>query len=110
MKKILIGYPLDAYKEFEPLLRSVSKKYTIVFKDYSYAWLNRHCREFTVIVPSLKVRIDEACIREASSIRLIISPTTGTDHIRLGTERENGIPSASYRHYDYRWHVQQQEL
>ena len=83
MKKILIGYPLNRYKVFEELLRPLSNKYSLVYKDYDYDWLKRHIHEFEIVVPSLKVIIDNAVIKRAQNLRLLFTPTTGRDHIRL---------------------------
>lgn len=88
MKKILIGYPLNRYKVFEELLRPLSNDYSLVFKDYDYQWLKHHIHEFEIVVPSLKVIVDDAIIDKAQNLRLIFTPTTGRDHIRIGKKRK----------------------
>lgn len=87
MKKILIGYPLDKYEVFEDVLHPLSGKYSLVMKDYDYQWLLHHIHEFDVVVPSLKVVIDDAIIRNAGNLRLLFTPTTGRDHIRIGKNK-----------------------
>lgn len=87
MKKILIGYPLDKYEVFEDVLRPLSDKYSLVMKDYDYPWLLHHIHEFDVVVPSLKVVIDDTIIKKARSLRLLFTPTTGLDHIRIEKSR-----------------------
>jgi phosphoglycerate dehydrogenase-like enzyme len=89
MKKILIGYPLDRYKVFEEILRPLANKYSLVFKDYDYNWLKRNIHEFEILVPSLKVIVDDAIIKKAQNLRLIFTPTTGRDHIRIGKKPKN---------------------
>ncbi len=89
MKKILIGYPLNKYKAFEEVLRSLSAKYSLVIKDYDYKWLRDHIHKFDIVVPSLNVIIDDAIIDNAENLRLLFTPTTGRDHIRIGKNKKN---------------------
>jgi len=86
MKNILIGYPLNKYKVFKDVLSSLSAKNRLVFKDYDYDWLERHIREFDIVIPSLKVIIDDAIIDSAENLQLIFSPTTGRDHLSFKKE------------------------
>lgn len=86
MKKILIGYPLNKYKVFEESLRSLSVKYKLTIKDYDYEWLRTNIYEFNIIIPSLKTIIDDDVVRNAKNLRLIFSPTTGEDHIKIKTK------------------------
>jgi len=89
MKKILIGYPLNEYEELEDILHSLSAKYSLVIKDYDYEWLKRNVHKFDIIIPSLKIIIDDKIIRNAKNLRLIFTPTTGQDHIRFKRNKEN---------------------
>lgn len=89
MKRILIGYPLDEYKELEDILRSLAAKYSLVIKDYDYEWLKRNIHKFDIIIPSLKVIIDDEIIRKAENLHLIFTPTTGRDHIRIEKNERN---------------------
>jgi D-3-phosphoglycerate dehydrogenase len=88
MKSILIGYPLNKYKVFEEALGSLSVKSRLVFKDYKYDWLKRHIHEFEIIIPSLKVIIDDAIIDNAENLQLLFSPTTGQDHLSFKKNRK----------------------
>jgi D-3-phosphoglycerate dehydrogenase len=83
MTKVLVGYPLDKHKVFEDLLKSLSAEHSLTIKDYSYEWLGRHAHEFDIIITSLKVVIDDAIVDNAEKLRLIFTPTTGRDHIRI---------------------------
>jgi len=83
MTKVLVGYPLDKHKVFEDLLKSLSVEHSLTIKDYSYEWLCRHAHEFDIIIASLKVVIDDAIVDNAEKLRLIFTPTTGRDHIRI---------------------------
>lgn len=83
MKKILVGYPLDKHKEFQSILNPLSNEYSLVMKDYDYKWLKDNIYKFDVLIPSLKVTIDDEVIKNARNLRLVFTPTTGTDHIRI---------------------------
>jgi phosphoglycerate dehydrogenase-like enzyme len=83
MKKILIGYPLAKYEFFEDILRILSTKYKLVMKDYHYGWLKANIHEFDIIVPNLGTVIDDKVIKSAKNLKLIFTPTTGQDHIRI---------------------------
>jgi phosphoglycerate dehydrogenase-like enzyme len=83
MKRILIGYPLNRYKEFNKILHSLSRKYEVVIKDYNYRWLKSNIQRFEIIIPSVKVMIDKSVIEKAKNLKLIFTPTTGCDHIEM---------------------------
>ena len=89
MKKILIGYPLNHYREFKNLIEPLSDAYQVVMKDYDYAWLKRNIQNFDVVIPSLKVVIDDRIIDKAKNLKLIFTPTTGVDHIRINKRKRN---------------------
>ncbi|MFB3883656.1 MAG: 2-hydroxyacid dehydrogenase [Thermodesulfobacteriota bacterium] len=98
MNKILIGYPLDRYKEFDDILLSIGQRYKVVVKDYDYEWLRKNIRHFEIVIPSLKVTIDDAIMREANKLKLIFTPTTGCDHIQLG-KNYKGLRIFSLNHF-----------
>jgi D-3-phosphoglycerate dehydrogenase len=81
--KILVGYPLEQYKEFLEILAPLRKRFKLVVKDYTHSWLTQNIHNFYIIVPSLKVVIDEKLINRAKSLRYIFTPTTGLDHLKF---------------------------
>ena len=83
MKKILVGYPLDKYSEFENLILSMPPEYSLVIKDYDRSWLEDNIHQFDILIPSLKVNVDNQIICKAKKLQLIFTPTTGTDHINF---------------------------
>ena len=83
MKKILVGYPLDKHPEFENLIQSMSPEYSLVFKDYDRSWLANNIYHFDILIPSLKVNIDNQIVGKANKLQLIFTPTTGVDHINF---------------------------
>jgi len=89
MKKILIGYPLDQYPQLEDIVRSLAAKYSLMFKDYGYQWLQDNIGRFDILIPSLSVVIDQGIINNAKRLRLIFTPTTGLDHIRINVKKSD---------------------
>ncbi len=89
MKKILIGYPLDQYPQLEDIVRSLAAKYSLVFKDYNYQWLQDNIGTFDILIPSLSVVIDQGILNNAKRLRLIFTPTTGLDHIRINVNNSD---------------------
>jgi D-3-phosphoglycerate dehydrogenase len=83
MKKILVGYPLDKYSEFENLILSMPPEYSLVIKDYDRSWLEDSIHQFDILIPSLKINVDNQIIGKAKKLQLIFTPTTGTDHINF---------------------------
>ncbi len=83
MKRILVGYPLDKYSEFENLILSMPPEYSLVIKDYDRSWLEDNIHQFDILIPSLKVNVDNQIIGKAKKLQLIFTPTTGTDHINF---------------------------
>ena len=86
MKNILVGYSLDKYQGFESIIQILSPEYSLVFKDYSAAWLKSNIDQFDILIPSLKINLNNEIIDNALNLRLIFTPTTGTDHINIGIE------------------------
>ncbi len=87
MKKVLIGYPLDKHKELSGILAALKKRFKVVCKDYNINWLKDNVRSFHVLVPSLKVIIDESIIRKAKLLEYIFTPTTGLDHLKFDIKK-----------------------
>lgn len=81
MKNILIGYPLNKYREFDDLLKKLSSFFKITCRDYDYKWLVKNIRKFDIIVPSLNIKIDDKALRHAVNLKLLATPTTGLDHL-----------------------------
>jgi D-3-phosphoglycerate dehydrogenase len=90
MKKILIGYPLKRYRELTDIIHSLSTAYKVVMRDYDYGWLKKNICRFEILIPNLKVIINDDIISRANRLKLIFSPTTGTDHIRIA-KKKTGI-------------------
>lgn len=90
MKKILIGYPLNKYQKFDNILQQLSTEYSLVIKDYDLKWLKDNISEFDILIPSLKVVVDNNTIEKAERLSLVFTPTTGSDHIRFA-QKDKGI-------------------
>lgn len=87
MKKILIGYPLDKYKELRDIVLALKEKFNVVCKDYDMKWLKKNIHLFHILVPSLKVSIDENMIKKAKLLKFIFTPTTGIDHLKFNIRK-----------------------
>lgn len=85
--KILIGYPLNEYEELSGIVKPLNKKFDVTFKDYDASWLHKNIHLFRVIVPSLKVSIDEGMLKKAKNLEFIFTPTTGTDHLKFDAKK-----------------------
>jgi D-3-phosphoglycerate dehydrogenase len=54
--------------------------------------------DFDAYLCSLRIPMDEAIIRRAAKLRLIASPSTGTDHLSLDVIKARGIDVISIKH------------
>jgi len=98
MKKILIGYPLKRYSELADTMRYLTASYKVVMKDYDYDWLKKNICRFDAVIPNMNVIIDDDLIIKARNLKLIFSPTTGTDHIRI-TKKAGDITVLSLNNF-----------
>jgi len=87
MNKILIGYPLDRHEIFKEILKPIKKKYETILKDYTYSWILNNIHSFEILVPSIKVKIDNKIMERARNLRFIFTPTTGSDHLSFDREK-----------------------
>ncbi len=87
MNKILIGYPLDRHEIFKEVLKPIKKKHEIILKDYTYSWILNNIHSFEILVPSIKVKIDNKIMERARNLRFIFTPTTGSDHLSFDREK-----------------------
>lgn len=54
--------------------------------------------DFDAYLCSLRIPVDEAIIRRASNLRLLASPSTGTDHLSLDVLNARGIEVITIKH------------
>ena len=83
MDRILIGYPLQKYPQFDDMLAALKKHFVVVLKDYDARWLEKNIASYNILIPSLTVPVTDRVIQRAVSLRLIFTPTTGIDHLQF---------------------------
>jgi len=59
--------------------------------------LRKRIGRFDGLLPSLAVRIDRTVLEQAGRLRVIATPSTGTDHIDMALARERGIAVLSLK-------------
>lgn len=85
--KILVGFDIEFYPEvkvFESLGELTSLKY-----DREY--LENNIDKFDIIVPHLFENIDNNLINRAKNLKILATPTTGSDHLDLITLQSKKI-------------------
>lgn len=96
MKKLVIAEPLGFNPE---ALERLGRVFTLELGPYDRAGLQVALRDAEVAFARLGHRWDEALLRE-SSLRTLVSPTTGLDHIDLAACQRLGITVLSLRGED----------
>jgi D-3-phosphoglycerate dehydrogenase / 2-oxoglutarate reductase len=56
------------------------------------AWVAAHLRKYDVYFASLHVQLTREIIASAPRLKVIVTPSTGTDHIDMAYAKERGIP------------------
>ncbi len=85
--KILVGYVPADYSGVE----SFKALGECTFERYDRAFLDEHIHSFDMIVPHQFERLDRAYIEKATNLRLVSTPSTGTDHIDIAYLADKGI-------------------
>ena len=86
--RILCNNKIDHIPEAKEILASVGK---IDYREYNYDELYKCVHYYDVILPSLNVKMDEKLLKKANRLRLIATPSTGTDHIDVAYAANMGI-------------------
>ncbi len=60
-------------------------------------WVIGHLREATALVVRLGIQIDAELLKSAPNLRVIISPTTGLDHIEVEAAHSRGVEVLSLK-------------
>ncbi|MFZ1612481.1 MAG: NAD(P)-dependent oxidoreductase [Chitinophagales bacterium] len=75
--KILVGYLPEEYPGVE-VFNSLGQT---MFKKYDRDWLNKNIQTFDIIITHLFETIDSELIDKAVRLKILATPSTGTDHI-----------------------------
>lgn len=86
--KILVGYVPSDYSGVE----SFKALGECTFERYDQAFLDEHIDTFDLIVPHQFEKLSQRYIDKATNLRLVSTPSTGTDHIDIAHLAKKGIP------------------
>ena len=95
---VLVTYPLEHLPEVKELLeRAVDVTY---LKYPAKDELSRTIPGYSGLIPNLAMMLDRDILDAAVNLKVIATPSTGTDHIDLDCAAEKGIEVQSLKH-DY---------
>lgn len=97
--RILCQGHLNHCTKARQILESVGE---LTCAEYDYPQLADAIEEYDALIPSLGIYLDENLLRQAGRLKLIATPSTGTDHIDLESAKRLGIQVASLKN-DYRF-------
>jgi D-3-phosphoglycerate dehydrogenase len=92
--KILCNGMPDFATEAKAVLESIG---TVDYADWDYQEILANIEKYRIFLPNLSVNIDKNILKKAKNLKLIATPTTGTDHIDLKTAEANGIAVLSIK-------------
>jgi D-3-phosphoglycerate dehydrogenase len=92
--KILCNGMPDFAMEAKAVLESIG---TVDYADWDYQEILANIEKNRIFLPNLSVNIDKNILKKAKNLKLIATPTTGTDHIDLKTAKANGIAVLSIK-------------
>jgi D-3-phosphoglycerate dehydrogenase len=85
--KLLVGFHPDDY----PGVRAFERLGACTFLRYDRAYLEANLDGYDVLVPHLFERIDRSLIDGAPSLKIIATPSTGTNHLDLEALDRAGV-------------------
>ncbi|GAG40856.1 unnamed protein product, partial [marine sediment metagenome] len=92
--RILCISPMEHLAEARQELEAIGD---VDYHLYDHETLMNHIAPYHVLIPSLEVDIDRLVLDRAVSLKVIATPTTGTDHIDLAYAAQRGIRIVSLR-------------
>jgi D-3-phosphoglycerate dehydrogenase / 2-oxoglutarate reductase len=87
INNILIGFDENEY----PGVKSFRSLGDCVYHRYDREYLEEHIHQFDVLIPHLFFQLDDQIISKAKRLKIVATPSTGTDHINLSLLKNNGI-------------------
>ncbi|MCD6221666.1 hypothetical protein J7K25_05870 [bacterium] len=88
---------LFSMKHFPEVRRELESLGEVDYCLYNHEALISHIPPYHILIPSLKVDVDHLVLDRADSLKIIATPTTGTDHIDLRTAARKGIEIISLK-------------
>ena len=95
--RILCNSLVDHIPEARQVLESVGE---VTYAEHDYACLAEVIGEYDALIPSLGVSLDEDMLRRATRLKVIATPSTGTDHIDLKSAAKFNVKVLSLKN-DY---------
>lgn len=95
--RILCNCPVDHIPEAKEILEAVGE---VTYTEFAYPELLEAIGTYEALVPSLDVALDGTLLGRARRLKLIATPSTGTDHIDVAAAERLGIQVVSLKH-DY---------
>lgn len=92
--RILCNCSIDHIPEAKRILESVGE---VTYAEYKYHRLFEAIGEYDALLPSLDVYLDQKLLQRARRLKLIATPSTGTDHIDLKSAAKFGIEVMSLK-------------
>ncbi len=92
--RILCNCSIVHIPEARQILESVGE---VTYAEHKYPQLLEVIGEYDALLPSLDVCLDERILRRAKRLKLIATPSTGTDHIDLKGAAKLGIEVMSLK-------------
>ena len=92
--RILCNCPVDHLPEVKRALESIGE---VRYAQHTYQELLEAIGAYDALVPSLDIALDEKLLGRARRLRLIATPSTGTDHIDLKCTTKLGITVLSLK-------------
>jgi D-3-phosphoglycerate dehydrogenase len=92
--RILCNSPINHIPEARQILESVGE---VTYAQYKYPRLLEIIGKYDALLPSLDIYLDERLLQRAERLKLIATPSTGTDHIDLKSAAKFGIEVVSLK-------------
>ena len=92
--RILCNCSIRHFPEAKLILESVGE---VIYAEYKYPKLLEVIGEYEALLPSLDIYLDERILQRANCLKLIATPSTGTDHIDLKSAAKFGIEVMSLK-------------
>lgn len=81
-------------ERFRQILESFAK---VEYADWNASELLKHIKDYDGIVTQINTLINEDVIEEAENLKVIATPSTGTDHIDISAAEKKGIAVLSIK-------------
>ena len=92
--RIACNHVPDYVRGFNSILDEIA---TVDYVEWRYDEIVREIKPYDIFLPSIGIPLDEAFFLEAPNLKLIATPSTGSDHINLQLAATRGIEVLSLK-------------